>query len=176
MSPDNPNRFGPRLLLVEDSSEDVFLLKHAFKKTGFQPTCDHVENGLLAQAYLQRQDAFRHLASQPLPRLILCDIKMPVCNGLEFLSWMRSRPEFRHVPVIMWSSSDFEKDVRAADTAGASYYLTKPSGLNGFLDIVRTLEQIWTYDCKGSTSPRQPRSPQGTSRSPGVAGRTPEYQ
>jgi two-component system, response regulator len=147
MVSDSSNLVGPRLLLVEDSPEDVLFLQHAFAKTGFQPPCDQVVNGLLAQAYLLRKDQYSHLASQPLPRLILSDIKMPLCTGLELLTWLRKRPELRHVPVVMWSSSDFEQDVRTADHAGASYYLTKPSTLNGFLDVARTLEQIWTYDC-----------------------------
>jgi CheY-like chemotaxis protein len=140
-----------RLLVVEDSDEDVFFLQRAFTKVGFLPALDHVEDGLLAQDYLEGKDRFGHRRGQLPPRLILSDIKMPICTGLELLAWLRNHPTHRHVPVVMWSSSDYEQDVQAADAVGAAYYLQKPQTLAGFMDVARTLQQIWMYDCDRHT-------------------------
>src|SRR4051794_40923217 len=103
-----------KLLVVEDSEEDLFFLRRTLQKIGFNPPIDHMPNGSEAIPYLKKVP--------PPPRLILSDIKMPCCSGLEFLEWIRMQPQFQTIPIVMWSSSDREKDLQHAKDMGAWHY------------------------------------------------------
>jgi len=70
-------------------------------------------------------DALRILPHEKVD-LILTDINMPDINGLELISYLRSSPNYRHVPVIIISTEGSRKDIEKGKQIGANEYLVKP--------------------------------------------------
>src|SRR4051794_36529972 len=84
----------PVLLLVEDSHFDIELLQHAFKKAGLSQPMKVVRDGVDAMSYLLGVGEFADRERYPVPNILLIDLNMPRFSGLEFLTWLRTQPEF----------------------------------------------------------------------------------
>lgn len=127
------------VLLVEDSSDDVLLMRRAFEKAGLQNPLEHAQDG---EGAIERLKTYIH-SSQPLPVLVLLDIKMPKMDGFETLNWIRSNPETRELPVVMLTSSNLEPDIERSKSLGADSFLTKPPSLEDLTAMVQRLQKRW---------------------------------
>lgn len=104
------------LLLVDDSATLRRELRALVEKMPVFAIIREAENGI---------DAFKKVVEST-PDLILCDMIMPVVDGLKFLTLLYSRPEFKEVPVIfLTGKTDVETKIKGLDM-GASDYVTKP--------------------------------------------------
>jgi CheY-like chemotaxis protein len=136
-----------KVLLVEDSPDDAFFIRRAFREAGV-PQPPHVcENVFQAIDYLQGKPPFDDRERHPFPHIIITDLKMPGKSGLEFLEWLREHPELQVVPTCVLSSSAQEVDVKAAYCVGANCYLQKPTRYDDLARVVDTLLQHWS-DCE----------------------------
>jgi CheY-like chemotaxis protein len=117
-----------KILLVEDSEDDVFFFRRSLKKTGISCDCVHVWNGGAATSYLQE--------NEDLPDLVFLDLKTPVLNGFEVLEWIQQQPFRDRLEVIVLSGSDDPRDVSSAREFGVNDYLVKPVSAE---DLARTL-------------------------------------
>jgi CheY-like chemotaxis protein len=131
------------ILLVEDEPDAVTLLRHAFAKVGITNPVHTVHDGDHAIAYLKGDGRYADRAANPMPRLILLDLKLPRCSGLEVLEWIRSDQTWRGIPVVVMTSSKERTDVRRAYAAGANSYLVKPSSLNRLIELSAALRDYW---------------------------------
>jgi CheY-like chemotaxis protein len=132
------------VLLVEDNTDDVELIRHAFRKAQIGSALHVVGDGDMAMAYLAGTAPFDDRGAHPLPSLILLDLKLPRRSGFEVLEWMRGDLRTKHTPVVVLTSSNQEADIERAYTFGAISYLVKPVSRDALLDIVRTLNHYWT--------------------------------
>jgi CheY-like chemotaxis protein len=132
-----------RILLVEDSVDDVILMRRAFRKLGIQNPLDVAEDGEAAIALLERLVDQADPDAAAKPGLILLDLKLPRVSGLEVLEWVRRQPAFRRCPVVVLTSSREAPDVSRAYDLGANSYLLKPVEFQAFVDLVRTLNLYW---------------------------------
>ncbi|MDC3954407.1 PAS domain-containing hybrid sensor histidine kinase/response regulator [Polyangium jinanense] len=66
------------------------------------------------------------LARAHRPDIVVLDINLPGMNGFEAIEHLKSSPETRAIPVVALSASAMERDLRRAEQAGFSRYLTKP--------------------------------------------------
>jgi CheY-like chemotaxis protein len=132
-----------RILLVEDSVDDVILMQRAFRKLGIENPLDLAEDGQAAISYLQRLVDGPGVDPAMLPGLILLDLKLPRLSGLEVLQWIRAQRPYRRVPIVVLTSSREAPDVARAYDLGANSYLIKPVEFQAFLDLVRTLNLYW---------------------------------
>jgi len=134
------------ILLVEDDSTDVFLLRRAFQKAGMENRLEVVSDGEQAVAYLAGEGRYADRDRHPLPSLVLLDVKLPRKSGFEMLRWLRQQPHFRALPVVMLTSSGRAADIGRAYDAGATVYHIKPSGLDELVELARTLNahsSVW---------------------------------
>jgi len=131
------------ILVVDDSKDDVFLLRRAFKRAGLAPPLIHVRDGEEAVDYLRGENRFTDRIRYPLPGLMLLDIKMPKLNGFDVLEWLHTRTELSNVSVVMLSSSFQSEDIEKAKVLGAKDYFTKPTEAEGFDEIVQTIASKW---------------------------------
>jgi CheY-like chemotaxis protein len=130
------------VLLIEDSEDDVILMRRAFKRAGISIPHHWIPDGRAAIDYLA------HIAAQPqpqqcMPDLVLLDIKLPYRTGLEVLEWIRSQPIFNSLAVVMFTSSNDISDRREAQRLGATSYLVKPSSVEGLVTVVRQIHAQW---------------------------------
>jgi len=131
------------ILVVDDSKDDVFLLCRAFKRAGLEHSLIHVLDGEEAVNYLSGENRFSDRTRYPLPSLMLLDVKMPRLNGFDVLHWLVTRNELKTLRVIMFSSSFQSEDVEKAKVLGATDYLTKPTGSEGFDQVVQSIASKW---------------------------------
>ena len=132
----------PRILLAEDSSNDLELTLAALRSHHVANEVDVVHDGAEALDYLYRRDRFANRATGPLA-LVLLDLKMPKVDGLEVLRQIKSDPVLRLTPVVMLTSSREEGDLIRSYELGANAYVVKPVEFGDFMSAVRQVGGFW---------------------------------
>ena len=128
------------ILLVDDSVNDLFLLRTAFKKAGFDTPLREVHNGEEAIAYLKGDGPYSDRNQFPLPALVLLDLNMPMKNGFEVLEWVRAQTGLKRLSIIVLTASLRTEDIERAFDLGANSFLVKPSNLEALAAMVRCLQ------------------------------------
>jgi DNA-binding response OmpR family regulator len=77
------------------------------------------------------------------PACVLLDVKLTDKSGFEVLSWIRSQPHFKQLPVVLLSSSNHPEDVSRAYEHGANSYLVKPHDLHSLVEMAKTIDLYW---------------------------------
>ncbi|MDB6016031.1 MAG: CheY-like response regulator receiver domain protein [Pedosphaera sp.] len=133
------------ILIVEDNSNDVLLLQKALTKAGITNPVRVVEDGVDAINYLRGADKFKDRAEFPFPSVIFTDLKMPRMGGFEVLEWLRSHPECSVLPVIVFTNSRIDEDIRRAYQLGANSYIVKPQEFEKFVELLRVTYEYWSW-------------------------------
>jgi CheY-like chemotaxis protein len=131
------------ILLVEDNRMDVELTLDAFREARLSNTIHVASTGQAALDYLFGRGVYADRTAYPLPSLILLDLKLPGIDGHEVLRQIKSTPELKRLPVIILTSSREEGDRALSYDNGANSYLVKPVSFEGFVDVVRQIEDYW---------------------------------
>ena len=130
------------LLYAEDDENDVFLMQRALKKAGVARPLQVVRDGLQAIKYLAGEGEFADREQYPLPSILLVDLKMPRRSGLEVLQWVRTQEALQHLPVVVLTSSNQDRDMEAAVAGGASAYWVKPADPEKLIAMVSSLSDF----------------------------------
>jgi CheY-like chemotaxis protein len=128
------------VLLVEDNPGDVRLMKRAMKGFGVPHTMHVVEHGEDALAFLGGE---RHGGAVPPVHIVLLDWNLPRVHGRDVLKSLKSSPSFKHIPVVVLTSSADPIDIMEAYACQANCYITKPLELHDYMDTVTQLERFW---------------------------------
>ena len=128
-----------RILVIEDNSADVFLLGRALSQQDrpFELVC--LADGYDALAFIRREGAY---ADAAIPNLILVDLNLPKCDGEVILREIRHAKHLAGVPVCAWSSSQSRRDRDLLKELGVVRFITKPSGLDQFMEIGKILKDL----------------------------------
>jgi hypothetical protein len=135
MSGDKKNR---PVLLVDDNPVDVDLTLRAFAKSRIVNPISVVKNGEEALVWLEER-----MTEEPMPLLILLDLKLPGIQGFDVLLQMKSQPVSRSIPVVVLSASDDDADVENAYRLGANSYIVKPIDFSNFIEVAARIELYW---------------------------------
>ena len=134
---------GPgRILLVEDSPNDVELTLTALEKHKLANEVVVVRDGEEALDYLYRRGAYK-LRAGGSPVVVLLDIKLPKLDGLEVLQRMRDDDAFKRTPVVMLTSSREEQDIVKSYNLGVNAYVVKPVDFHEFVSAICELGLFW---------------------------------
>jgi CheY-like chemotaxis protein len=131
------------ILLVEDNEDDVFMMNRAFKKAHITNPVQLVVDGQSAINYLSGEGIYQDRQQFPFPSLVLLDLKLPIKTGHEVLQWIRERPEFNSLLVVVLTTSAENIDVENAYRHGANSYLVKPPSAEALLEMVKALKLYW---------------------------------
>ena len=134
----NKTDSGRPILLIEDNPIDIDLTKRAFKKKNFINPIEIARDGEEALAYIEKWSS-----GEPLPLIILLDLKLPRVDGLEVLRQLKAHDEFRMLPVVVLTSSSEDRDIKAAYAYGANSYIVKPVDFGKFLQVASEIEMYW---------------------------------
>jgi CheY-like chemotaxis protein len=132
-----------RILLVEDNRMEVELTLDAFREARLLNTMHVAPNGQDALDYVFGRGKYADRAAYPLPNLVLLDLKLPGIDGFEVLRQIKGTPILKRLPVIILTSSKEEGDRALSYDIGANSYLVKPVSFEGFLGVVRQIEEYW---------------------------------
>jgi len=133
------NVLAVRILVIEDNDSDVFLLERALRRQELRFELVHLLNGSAAFAFIRRQGAYTDAQT---PDLILVDLNLSKYTGEDILREIRSAPHLGGIPVCVWSSSQSRQDEAMLKGFGVARFITKPSGLDQFMEIGQTLKNL----------------------------------
>ncbi|WP_264520561.1 response regulator [Flavobacterium sp. N1994] len=128
------------ILLIEDNEGDILLTQEALGESKIINTINVVKDGKLAIDFLTLKEPFQ---DEELPNLILLDINLPKKNGHEVLQYIKESAKYRHIPVIMLTTSSSEKDINKAYNNYVNCFITKPVDVNEFMLAVTKIESFW---------------------------------
>src|SRR5664280_2418304 len=118
------------ILVAEDDPTDAYFFQRAFRRAGIPVTLHFVRDGQEVNNYLEGKGPFADRTAHPLPQLALLDLKMPRLDGFDVLEWVRKRPAFNRLEIVIFSSSDEPKHINRAYDLGANWYLVKPHSMD----------------------------------------------
>ena len=128
------------VLLVEDSPGDVRLTREAFKDAKVHINLHVASDGARAMAFLNREGEH---ADAPRPDLVLLDLNLPKKGGREVLQEIKESSTLKSIPVVILTTSSSEGDILKSYQLHANCYITKPVGLEGFLTVVKSIDNFW---------------------------------
>jgi CheY-like chemotaxis protein len=128
------------VLLVEDSAGDVRLTREALKDAKVHVHLQVASDGIEAMAFLKQEGQHVHA---PRPDLILLDLNLPKKDGRQVLEEIKQSPSLKSIPVVILTTSASEADILRSYLLHANCYITKPVDLNGFLDVVKSIDNFW---------------------------------
>ncbi len=123
-----------RILVAEDNEDDYLLMRDAVEENVLHAELEWVKDGVELMARLQRA---------PYPELIILDLKMPRKNGIEALQEIKADPKLKLIPIIVFSTSNSETDIKACYELGANSYIQKPTGFVLFAETMQTIYDYW---------------------------------
>jgi two-component system response regulator len=124
------------ILLVEDDPNDKLLTVRALEKNGVRGRVVVASDGVEALDYLFAGGSGRGA----MPRVILLDLRLPRMDGFEVLSRLRSHERTSRIPVVVFTSSDGDRDLVEGRGVRANAYVRKPVGFEQFVEAMRRLE------------------------------------
>jgi CheY-like chemotaxis protein len=133
----------PVLLVAEDNDLDALLLERVIERAGNLFRMVRVEHGGAAISYLEGSEPSGDGQAQPVPNLVLLDLKMPGKDGFAVLAWRQQTPAYARVPIVVFSSSGLQADISRAYALGANSYVVKPADPLRLERMVRALHEWW---------------------------------
>jgi chemotaxis family two-component system response regulator Rcp1 len=140
------------ILLVEDSPGDVRLTREALKDAKVHINLHVASDGIEAMDFLHREGKY---ADVPRPDMILLDLNLPKKDGRQVLEEIKESPSLKSIPVVILTTSSSDEDVMRSYQFHANCYISKPVDLNGFLKVIKSIDNFWLSIVK---LPREPGS------------------
>jgi CheY-like chemotaxis protein len=130
------------ILVAEDDAPIAELTKLALapEKLACQVVVAH--DGLEALDCILRRGEFEARSAGP-PVFVLLDLKMPRLDGLDVLRQIKSDPQLKNIPVVIFSSSNNAGDVLASYQLGANAYVVKPVEFRKFSETLERVGSFW---------------------------------
>jgi two-component system response regulator len=132
-----------KILLVEDNDDDAELAAMAFHRAKITNPLIRVCDGLEALDYLFAHGKHAERDVTDLPALTLLDLKLPKVSGLDVLKAIRADERTRHLPIVILTSSNENKDRLSAYDQFANSYVLKPVDYDQFVASAQQLGLYW---------------------------------
>jgi two-component system response regulator len=124
------------ILIVEDSEDDFEATRRAFSRTNLRNAIVHAVSGEEAVRWLRSEMPVK-------PGLILLDLNMPGQDGRKTLEIIKEAPDLKKIPVVILTTSDDERDIKACYELGANTYIQKPVDFDGLISAIKQLKEYW---------------------------------
>ncbi|MBN1204256.1 MAG: response regulator [Myxococcaceae bacterium] len=131
-----------KILLVEDSANDVALSLAALEEINLANEVVVVRDGQQALDFLYRRGEYAQRTDGN-PAVVLLDLKLPKVDGLEVLNQVKGDPALKTIPVVMLTSSREERDLAHSYGLGVNAYVVKPVAFPDFVSALKELGLFW---------------------------------
>src|SRR5258708_7348045 len=117
----------PKVLIVDDEPSTVELLRVYLSMKGFQVICAYSGSEAIEFAEIEHPD------------VIVLDMMLPIISGEDVCVQVRRNIHTNHIPIIILSALQSQRDQNRAIAAGANYYMTKPIRFPQLLDQLKRM-------------------------------------
>ena len=128
------------ICIVDDDGDDRQIIHDAFRQSGTSADIAMFDNGN------DLMDNLHQLEASSLPSLILLDLNMPGKDGRELLKEIKDIAKFRHIPIVIFTTSSSDHDRANCYTLGANCFVTKPSLYNKLVEAIQSIGKLWLSD------------------------------
>ena len=131
------------ILHVEDNDDDAELTERAFAEANIKNPVWRARDGVEALDYLFGRGEHAGRSPRDLPAVVLLDLELPRLSGIEVLTAIRAEPLTRHLPVVVLTSSNEDRDRLDAYGQNVNSYVQKPVAYHEFVATARQLGHYW---------------------------------
>lgn len=131
------------ILMAEDDSDDRLLAQDALAETGVGADVRFVENGVELLDYLRRRNKFIEPGDSPTPGLIILDLNMPKMDGREVLREIKTDPDLKKIPVLVFTTSTADTDISGVYQLGANSFISKPAAFKSLVGVMKAIREYW---------------------------------
>jgi CheY-like chemotaxis protein len=126
------------VLLVEDNLIEVMKMRRTVSLLDLKHNIIVANNG---------EDALQHLEDKSkFPDLILLDLNMPKVGGIEFLAILKNNDDIKHIPTVILTTSDNQKDLEECYRLGVSGYVLKPLKYDDYVEKIKSVLSYWSMN------------------------------
>lgn len=124
------------IIIAEDDADDRLLIEDALN-----------ENSISSSSLVFVKDGEELMnclyGAQESPSIIFLDLNMPKKDGRQALKEIKQNAKLKHIPIIVFSTSKSEDDIKTSYQNGVNTYFTKPSKYSDLVDIIATVKIYW---------------------------------
>jgi CheY-like chemotaxis protein len=131
------------ILMADDDDDDYLLTQKALKQSKLLNTLCRVKDGEELLDFLNHRGEYESVTDCPRPGVILLDLNMPRKDGREALREIKSDPNLRDIPVVVFTTSKAEEDIFKSYQLGVNSFITKPVTFDGLIKVMQTLGRYW---------------------------------
>jgi DNA-binding response OmpR family regulator len=136
---------GKTVIYVEDEPDDAFFMERVFQQNVPHHQLKIFKNGTEAAAFFSASfDPDQPSVDKP--ALVLLDLNLPGSSGFDILQSIRAQAVLKHLPVIMYTSSNQAVDIVKAYDRGCDGYVVKPQSAEKLKDVINALTGFWLRD------------------------------
>jgi CheY-like chemotaxis protein len=126
------------VLHIEDNLIEIMKMKRTISFLESKHVIHFANNGEEALEVLIRGEIC--------PDLILLDLNMPRINGIEFLLILKENENLKHIPTVILTTSDNQKDLEACYKIGVSGYVVKPLKYEHYVKKIENILSYWSLN------------------------------
>lgn len=124
------------IIIAEDDADDRLLIEDALNENNIDSKdLMFVDDG---EALIELLDSNTNS-----PCMVFLDLNMPKKDGRQALKEIKEDKRFKHIPVIVFSTSNSVDDIKTSYQNGVNTYFTKPSKYSDLVEILRTVKSYW---------------------------------
>lgn len=125
-----------KILLVEDDRIEILKFKRSISNI-----VDNYDLSLSTNG----KEAFLEIDKE-IPDLVILDLNMPDTNGIEFLTILKNDEELKHIPVIILTTSNNDKDISECYRLGIAGYVLKPLKYDDYESKIKAILRYWSLN------------------------------
>ncbi|HRK40509.1 MAG TPA: response regulator [Candidatus Saccharibacteria bacterium] len=130
------------ILMADDDDDDFVLTEKALKESKLLNTLIRVRDGEELLDYLHNSGEYTG-QNTTRPGVILLDLNMPRKDGREALREIKSDPDLRDIPVVVFTTSKAEEDIYKSYQLGVNSFITKPVTFENLIAVMKALGKYW---------------------------------
>ncbi|UOB19174.1 response regulator [Abyssalbus ytuae] len=125
-----------KFIIAEDDDDDKLLIQDALEENGITyADTMYVDDGLQLLEKLEHPDLY--------PTVILLDLNMPKKDGRETLREIKNNELLKHIPVVVFTTSNSLEDIKLSYQYGGNTYFTKPPHFSELVEIMGLIKKYW---------------------------------
>jgi two-component system response regulator len=131
------------ILSIEDDLAHAEIVRRSLEDCGVANRLIHLNDGQAALDYLFRQNGYADAHANPLPHIILLDLRLPKVDGIGVLRQIKEDDVLKRIPTVVLTTSNSESDMVSAYSNGADSYLVKPVDFKKFTKMLEAFDYYW---------------------------------